>query len=249
MKTTFLLLLVLLFLPLFDLRAGIHPGSGWGRTCNSIHDPIVRPAHQPLLNHASPDPFTQPPSRYPLSWKNSPRTGLQDGEKQSDFKRNIFSYHLFDVVINDFTLSYERISRSGLVGVRIPLSAGYNVDNEDNENDIKSLFYTGIGLNFYPTGQGKWKYFMGPNLRLGLGKIFKYVYDDNLWPYYGMIVKESEFYYVKLMVDNGVMFMPVKSFSFEIVGGLGVRYFDLPGSDEAGVRSTAHFSVNLGYRF
>jgi hypothetical protein len=249
MKTTFLLLLVNFFVPLFDLQAGIHPVSDWGRISRRIPAPVVELAHQTLLSHAPLRSCAQSQAGYPLALDHSSRAGSQDREKDGDFKRNVFFYHLFDVVINDFTLSYERISRSGLVGVRIPLSAGYNVENEDNENDIKNLVYTGIGLNFYPTGQGKWKYFMGPNLRLGLGKIYSYVYDDGNWPQYEIKMKESEFFYVKLLVDNGVMFMPVKSFCFEIIGGLGVRYFDLPGSEEAGVRSTAHFSVNLGYRF
>ena len=172
--------------------------------------------------------------------------GGLNGRSQQNFNRNIFSYHLFDLVFNDFTISYERILESGQIGLKFPLSFGYN-DNYTFE--LKNIFYTGIGLNFYPTGQGKWKYFMGPNLRLGYGKEDGYYYYYDEWGnYVDDEYEENETFYLKFFIDNGVMFMPVPNFSISAIGSLGIRFLPDPEFSEK-VRTDGYFSVNLGYRF
>ena len=94
-------------------------------------------------------------------------------ELSTNFTKNLFGYHLFDVVYGDFTFSYERILNSGTIGINIPLGFGYAYNSDyfnASDNWVKNLFYSGIGINFYPTGQGKWRYFVGPQVRIGFGK-------------------------------------------------------------------------------
>jgi hypothetical protein len=158
-----------------------------------------------------------------------------------DFKKNLLSYHLFDLVISNFTMSYERILNSGKIGIQIPVSFGYASGNNFGNDVLISQFYSGIYLNFYPTGQGKVRYLLGPGVRVGVGH--ENIYDQN-----GNKVQEDSFY-SKLLVNNGVVFSPIQSLSLSAILSLGIRYFPEALSDDNIMRTSAAFSFNLSYRF
>ena len=184
----------------------------------------------------------------------------KDGEAEmakqdlsTNFAKNLLGNHLFDVVYGDFTLSYERILSSGTVGIVIPVGFGYayNTDYYNSSNEwVKNLIYSGVGINFYPTGQGKWRYFLGPNVRIGYGK---QSYWMNNWDEYGNYIGEeeatSEGIYAKFFVDNGIMFTPVRSLSISSIVGVGVRLFQEAWENYNTVLPTAYFAMNLNYRF
>jgi hypothetical protein len=166
---------------------------------------------------------------------------------KKDFARNIFSYHMFDLVFGDFAFSYERILSNGLVGFKIPVALGYYT-NGDIRN-FNNIFYSGIGVNFYPTGQGKWRYFVGPQIRIGYGQEseWMYYYDDD-----GNYIEDeatNEGLYTQFFVDNGVTFLPVRNFSISMIASVGVRYFPEASYDSDVLRPDGRFAVNIGYRF
>lgn len=177
---------------------------------------------------------------------------LAKQELAENYKANLISYHLFDVIYGDFTISYERILASGTVSINIPVGFGYayNSDYINNRNEwVKNLIYSGIGVNFYPTGQGKWRYFLGPNIRVGYGK---QSYWDEGWDEYGNYYYDEEYtegIYTKFFVDNGLMFTPVKNFSISAIVGVGVRYFPQANYYNNTVMPTGNFSMNINYRF
>ena len=178
----------------------------------------------------------------PMNGKN-----VDNQELATDFARNIFAYHLFDLVFGDFALSYERLLPSGTVGIKIPVAFGF--DEYDNW-DFNNIFYSGVGVNFYPTGQGKWKYFMGPHLRIGYSKANDWVdYYDDQGNYWYSDEVDSEGIYTKFFVDNGVQFMPLKNFSVSAIGSIGIRYFPEAPYEEDVVRTDGQFAINLCYRF
>ena len=170
-------------------------------------------------------------------------------ELKTNFAKNLIGYHLFDVIYGDFTFSYERILSSGTVGIKIPLGFGYAYNSDyfnNNDNWVKNLIYSGIGVNFYPTGQGKWRYFLGPNVRIGYGKqSYWYYYDEN-GNYYDE-ERYNEGIYAKFFVDNGVMFTPVRNFSISTIAGVGIRLF--PDSNNSDVMPSAYFAIDINYRF
>lgn len=174
-------------------------------------------------------------------------------ELKTNFTKNIIGYHLFDVVYGDFTFSYERILSSGTIGIKIPFGFGYayNSDYFNSSNEwVKNAFYSGIGVNFYPTGQGKWRYFLGPQVRVGYGK---QSYWMTIWDDYGNYVTDeeetAEGIYTKFIVDNGIMFTPVRNFSISAIAGVGVRYFPQADYSYNVFMPTGYFSLNIGYRF
>jgi hypothetical protein len=189
---------------------------------------------------------------YEMYSNQNDQAKLAKQELATNFARNMLSYHLFDVIYGDFTFSYERILSSGTVSIKIPVGFGYayNSDYNSNGNEwVKNLIYTGIGVNFYPTGQGKWRYFLGPNIRVGYGKQSYWVdmWDDN--GYYTSSEEYSEGIYTKFFVDNGIMFTPVKNFSISAVVGVGIRYFPQADYYNNVVMPTGNFSMNINYRF
>ncbi len=166
-----------------------------------------------------------------------------------NFKKNLLSYHLTDLIINNFTLSYEHVFKNGTLGLQIPLSFGYTPYYD--YTDFNSNFYTGIYLNFYPNGQGKWRYYFGPGIRLGSVKYGYNSYDAATGRY---TYKYSDTFYGKLLINNGVMFTPTNSFSLSATLSLGVRY--APGIDNHNdyytneqIKTTGAFSVRMSYRF
>jgi hypothetical protein len=102
-------------------------------------------------------------------------------ELSENFKPNLLTFKLFDVIYYDFTISYERILSSGTIGINIPVGLGYayNTDYYYQNHDewVKNKFYSGVGINFYPTGQGKWRYFVGPDIALVMERWFKAMED------------------------------------------------------------------------
>jgi hypothetical protein len=174
-------------------------------------------------------------------------------ELASNFAKNRIGYNLFDVVYGDFTFSYERILSSGTIGIIIPFGFGYAYNTDyftNSENWVKNLFYSGLGVNFYPTGQGKWRYFLGPNVRVGYGKQDYYNYGgyyDEYGNYIEDTTEDPEGIYTKFIIDNGIMFTPVRNLGISAVVGVGIRFF--PESRNSDFLPTAHFSFNLDYRF
>ncbi len=162
-----------------------------------------------------------------------------------NYKKNLINYHLFDLIVNNFKISYERILLNGKIGIQIPFAIGYggNISGFDN---VDNKFYTGLALNFYPTGQGKVRYFMGPAVNVGTGNYEDYNgYYNSLEPY----DETYDTFILRFYVNNGVMFSPIPELSLSAVGSIGIRYVENNSSTIESVKTVGAFSFNLSYRF
>lgn len=169
-------------------------------------------------------------------------------ELSQNFGRNLISYHMFDLIFGDFTFSYERIHSNGQVGFKVPIGIGYDYDRD--YYDFNNIIYTGFGVNFYPTGQGKWRYFVGPQIRVGIARQTDWIYYyDDYGNYYSDEQVTVEGMYTKFFIDNGVMFTPVNNFSIAAIASVGIRYFPQAAYSSDVVRPDGHFAVNISYRF
>lgn len=167
---------------------------------------------------------------------------------RNNYKKNIINYHLFDLVVNNFKLSYERIVSNGKIGIQIPIAIGYGNDgNISGFDDVHNEFYTGISINFYPTGQGVVRYFMGPGIQVGTGYFDDYYYDNNTnQDQYNNI----DTFIFRFLINNGIIFTPIDALSISLVGSLGIRYTDKTEyDDDNNVKTVGAFSANLSYRF
>jgi hypothetical protein len=175
----------------------------------------------------------------------------QDKPLTKDFASNIMAFHLFDLVFGDFAVSYERIIAGGRAGIKIPLAFGfYGYRPYDTPFNFNNLFYSGFGMNFYPTGQGRVRYFVGPQFRFGVGRSGDYYYyEDEYGIYYQDEYYETTSLYLKYLVDNGIMIMPVRNFSISAIFSLGVRFIPNAPSNINSIQPDAQFAINLGLRF
>jgi hypothetical protein len=168
-------------------------------------------------------------------------SGKSTNEK-GEFKKNLFAYHLADLIINNLTISYERILNNGKIGLQIPFSIGYS-DEYQELGDFRNKYYSGINLNFYPTGQGKWRFFTGPGIRIGSGTVEEYYYYASSNQYESFDVT-----YLKFHINNGVMYSPISELSIVASMALGIRYLNSNKLDE-NLRTTGAFSFNMIYKF
>lgn len=157
------------------------------------------------------------------------------------FKRNSVAFHIFDLMLENVTISYEHIFKKGKYGIKIPLSFGLiPSDAIDGPGYYSNVFYSGVGLNIYLAGQRDVSYFLGPELNLGIG-------SENI-SYWGREV-EKRFFYGRLLINNGVAYTPVPNFRLVTVMGLGLRNYNLYNSYYDGVEPAFYFTLSLGYRF
>jgi len=165
-----------------------------------------------------------------------------------NFKKNLINYHLLELVVNNFKLSYERILENGKLGIQIPFAIGYgDSDRISGFDDVYNTFYTGITLNFYPTGQGKVRYFMGPSIQAGTG-----YFNDGYYDYTNDIYIDDNIdtYIFRFLINNGVMFTPIDALSISLIGSLGIRYTtETDFNDDQNIKTVGAASVNLSYRF
>lgn len=192
---------------------------------------------------------TQKSNVHKIIFENGDLMQLSKQKKKTGYGRNILSYHLFDFVYQDFSMSYELISKNGKLGYKIPVAIGFGNTDREGPRLFTNTFYSGFGLNAYIFGQKKVSYFMGPEIHIGIGKDDYYYYD---WEYSGTGYDETlEFVYGRLLINNGIAFSPIHNFRLAAVMGLGVRYYDTGKEyyDDDGFRSTAYFTFSMGLRF
>jgi len=190
-----------------------------------------------------------------ILYANGSTISLHDIEKaktQAGIGKNLITFHFLDFVINNFTISYERILANGKYGIQIPFSFGYSdktttiplplPTSSVYTNYLVNRFYTGIKFNIYPTGQGKVKYFLGPEIRFGNGLLHQDTYNyDQQNPY------TTSTGYIKFFINNGIIFTFASSLSISAVGSIGIQHmFNI---DTNPTQTTGALAINLSYRF
>jgi len=198
-----------------------------------------------LTNPTGPDYIVKKSVIDHIVFKNGEQKQFIKEKRIIPFGRNVVSYNLLDLVYRDFTFSYENILKNGKIGFKVPFAIGFNNDADNSgPYNYKNLAYTGLGLNVYVMGQRMASYFMGPEIQFGIGK--DYTYDNYE---YNSYYNESEFFYGRLLINNGIAFSPVPNMRLTSVLGFGIRYYDVPDSEDSGLQSTAYFTFTMGYRF
>lgn len=168
----------------------------------------------------------------------------------SNFSHNIISFNAIGVPAGRFTMSYQVINKTGKLGFEIPVSVGLIPDAtidplpEIFDIELYSIFYTGFTLNWYPMGQKKVTYLLGPSFRLGIGQS-DYYYD---YYYEQYPDHNSQQYYSKLLINNGIMLSPNKHFSMSFIFSLGIMHRNARPDDEK-FGTVADLQFNLAYKF
>ncbi|PLX14240.1 MAG: hypothetical protein C0598_01800 [Marinilabiliales bacterium] len=174
--------------------------------------------------------------------------GIYRSESDISFPKNRVAFNVLHAPQGIITMKYEFLNKTGNLGFEIPMSVGLLEDTyldpigEIFNREFYSLFYTGLTLNWYPVGQKRVSYVLGPSLRLGIGKDQYYYYYDS---YYS---EPKEEYYSKLLINNGLILNPSDHFSISFMFSLGIMHHNAP-PEEYKFRTVADASINLAFRF
>ena len=163
-----------------------------------------------------------------------------------NYGKNFLTFNLAGILNSNFTFSYERIFHKGFISVRVPFIAGFSDATSKNQNTV---FASGLDINFYPRGQGKVRYFVGPSLEAGLKRFSSYMiwYGQGGYSYINSGVETVKRTYYNIHINNGILFQPTKNFNISTVIGIGVQAVDYGNDRDPNPNAT--IELNLGYKF
>lgn len=143
--------------------------------------------------------------------------------QKTDWGRNLLLFSPFELFLSNLTGSYEHILPSRKIGIRVPLSIGLIGEEEYGGNFRRNkTFSTGLGLQFYPFGQGRLTYYVGSAAHIGFFRE-NYPYDPSLPS------ERRTGNVVEGKVITGGLYQFTKAFFGSADVGLGVRRISRPG--------------------
>lgn len=160
-------------------------------------------------------------------------------------------------------ISYEHIfGEDKNIGLVLPFSLLLSDENDGYYNNgntrYATYFYFTPGLKFYPFGQRRCTYAIGPNLMLGYGggERTESQYDPVTQSYYLEQFKTRVFR-LGILVNNYFNFQVTPAFNIGAALGLGARYIDHETRTSGGhdvsynnpIAITGQFTLSIGYRF
>ena len=155
------------------------------------------------------------------------------------FGRNIVSVNFIYVLLKTIEVHYEYFLMEG--GVSLKPYGSYYLDSQSRSTELLKDYAFGLDANYYPAGQGRIKYFLGPGIEYGRYESSRVVRFPG-----GIVTTSPEnvnFYFAYL--NNGVLFQPSPKLSIGLVLALGFREDIGRGSAD----SHTEFRANFGYRF
>jgi len=182
----------------------------------------------------------------------SSKAVAQENKKEDliSFKRNIIHFNMSDVIFKRLGFDFEHIiGDEGNMSINIPVSINFG----DVDQMYKSLYYTriqifpmrfivdfsdwyaGLGVNFYPKGQGSFRMHFGAEMRFGAAHRYPeayyqdYYYDcyDGDDGEYGTdciqkTYKEQSFFQTSFLANIGMAYSPFEEFVVSLKLNAGI---------------------------
>jgi len=161
-------------------------------------------------------------------------------------------------------ISYEHIFGADKnIGLVLPFSLLLSDEDDGyysgyDAAHYATYFYFTPGLKFYPFGQRRCTYAIGPNLMLGYGggERTESQYDPVTQSYY-LDQFKTRVFRLGILVNNYFNFQVTPAFNIGAALGLGARYIDHETETRGGhdvsynhpIAVTGQFTLSIGYRF
>jgi len=168
----------------------------------------------------------------------------------SELPDNIISINVANFLIQGIGLSYERIFDDGRKSIRVPLFINMRDTLSFWDNRTMKNLETGFDFLFYPTGQGRLKYAVGPLVRFGTHTLYvdEYVIDPgSQFGYY--LNRERSSTSFGFGINNFFNLMASNNLYLSTNIGLGVRKFSNAPNKNAATRTLFNWGFFIGYRF
>jgi len=166
--------------------------------------------------------------RFYLATENKttrPEKKEKPAREKIDYGHHFVGANLTDLLRTDATIHYEYIFNDDRMGLRIPIGIGFNNNYFNVKSKINNafvfrrnrVFETGADFRYYPGGQGRVRYVMGPGIH--------YILNNKRGPLFGgKPVGNHHVNTIRWLFYNGVVFTPTKYFRFGLDVGLGSQY-------------------------
>lgn len=171
----------------------------------------------------------------------------EDDDTGSSFENSSrISIMLSDVLVRRISLEYERVLADGKMSFHIPFSVTISPFEDLWSDDLH--WWAGIGVKFYPTGQGTVRYFLGPEFR-----VMSVTETDYNWYYdsygnYTRTYSDADYVNTAFLINNGLIYSPTDSFFVSINLGIGFLSRS-PDSYYEALVPYATPSFRLGFKF
>ncbi len=167
----------------------------------------------------------------------------EEAPEIESFGKNNVVLMLSDVVMKRISFEYEHVlGDKGNIAINVPMS--YSIDKQPDIYDDEVNWWVGLGMKLYPTGQGKIRYYVGPEVRVISAHETNTVYYDG-WSK----IEEKEYMHTAFLLNNGMIYEPSEHFVFGVNLGLGIMSRDSDDTSYGSVMPMATPSVRLGIRF
>ncbi|MGE0634975.1 MAG: hypothetical protein AB7G44_06510 [Bacteroidia bacterium] len=167
--------------------------------------------------------------------------------RDAEFKRNIISFNVLDLMLKNISFSVDFVPGEGKVGITMPLTfyspLGKAIQNANSSDmgkyhkELATYIRAGFDLNYYPLGQRKYTWVTGVSMQGAyLKRDVDVQVDENKGVYQGL--------YFYFMGKTGVQCTYWKRFTLSFIVHTGVKTPDV---------ETWHFAmlgnVGVGVRF
>jgi len=170
-----------------------------------------------------------------------------DNTSSSLEKGNRFSIMLSDVLVRRISVEYERVLADGKMSFHIPFSITISPFEDLWFDEVH--WWVGMGVKFYPTGQGVVRYYLGPEFRIISSTENDYTwYYDYSGNYVSSAIPDSDYINTAFLINNGVIYSPTDSFFVSLNMGLGFLSRN-PDSYGESLVPYATPSFRLGFKF
>lgn len=168
------------------------------------------------------------------------------------FCRNFIGSDIAEFANISIGMVYERtFGKKGMFALRVPFSVGLNKNNRYYSNSYTNgkIFGTGLDFVYFPTGQGRLRYYAAPYFEWGMFRYSDYYYmEGSFSDYYPQYNTKSDRQHYAGGIKNGLLFQPTRHFGISADFGFGVKKDETYRPKEV---IQSHFKANLiiGYRF
>jgi hypothetical protein len=167
----------------------------------------------------------------------------EDDDTSSSFENSSrISIMLSDVLVRRISLEYERVLANGKMSFHIPFSVTISPFEDLWSDEVH--WWAGMGVKFYPTGQGTVRYFLGPEFRImSVTESGYYGYYDSSQTY-----ADKDYVNTAFLINNGLIYSPTDSFFVSVNLGIGFLSRNPDSYYEALVPYVTP-SFRLGFKF
>jgi hypothetical protein len=169
-----------------------------------------------------------------------------DDDKASVENNSRLSIMLSDVLVRRISLEYERVLADGKMSFNIPFSITISPFEDLWSDEVH--WWAGMGVKFYPTGQGTVRYFLGPEFRVISVTENEYDWYYDSYGDYRETSTQEDYVNTAFLINNGLIYSPTDSFFVSL--NLGVGFLSRnPDSYYEALIPFATPSFRLGFKF